>query len=75
MSTAEEMEAGRKRNEYFASPGATRPQSKPDLTGKRSGANDLAKNVADFLRRFPNGPAQAFVCWPGPWHQARNAAE
>ena len=33
MSTAEEMEAGGKRSQYFANPGANRPQPMPDPTG------------------------------------------
>ena len=33
-----EIEAGRKRSEYWANPGASRPQPKPDPTGKSSGA-------------------------------------
>ena len=37
MSTAEDMEAGRKQSEYWANPGASRPQPKPDPTGKGSG--------------------------------------
>ena len=35
MSTTEEIEAGRKQSEYWANPGASRPQPKSDPTGKR----------------------------------------
>jgi hypothetical protein len=38
MSTAEEMEAGRKRSRYWANPGASSPQTKPDPSGEDSGA-------------------------------------
>ena len=34
VSTAEEIEAGRKQSEYWANPGASRPQPKSDPTGK-----------------------------------------
>ena len=51
MGTAEEMEAGRKRSQYFASLGATRPQPKPDLSDQGSGIatkNDGTTNVIPF---------------------------
>ena len=44
MSTAEEMEAGRKQSDYWANPGARRPQPKPDPTGKGSGVAPRKNN-------------------------------
>jgi hypothetical protein len=52
MSTAEEMASGAKQNEYWANPGASRPQSKPDAVTKISAQ---AKNTATG----PTGPTGA----------------
>ena len=46
MSTTDEIEAGRKRSEYWANPGANRPQTKPDPTGKGSGAVPVETGLA-----------------------------
>ena len=51
MSTAEEMEAGRKRSEYFANLGTSRPHPKPNPTGEGSVAPQRAKRRLD--QRYP----------------------
>lgn len=52
MSTAEEMEAGRRQSEYWANPGARRPQLKSSLAGEGRGVaprkNDGTTNVVAF---------------------------
>ena len=53
MGTAEEMEAGRKQSEYWANPGANRPQSKPDPTGK--GSSVAARKNDNVIPFGPTG--------------------
>ncbi|HUZ32122.1 MAG TPA: VapE domain-containing protein [Xanthobacteraceae bacterium] len=54
MSTAEEMEAGRKRSEYFANLGNSRPQLKSNPTGEDSGVAPRITNGANNV--IPIGP-------------------
>ncbi len=51
MSTAEEMDAGRKRRRDWANPGASSPQTKPDLSGQGSGIAAM-KNGRPTLSRL-----------------------
>lgn len=45
MGTAEEMEAGRKRSRYWANPGASSPQTKPDPSDAESSALPIDTGV------------------------------
>ena len=67
MSTAEEMEAGRKRSQYFASPGTRRPHPMSTATGEGSGVaptkNDGTTNVIPF---GPTGNTDV-QCGGGVW--------
>ena len=55
MSTSEEMEAGRKQSQYFANPGASRPQPKTDASGKGSGVT-APKKPNDAPAGIPPSP-------------------
>ena len=54
MSTAEEMDAGRKRRRDWANPGASSPQTKPDLSGQGSGIAAM-KNGTNVIPFGPTG--------------------
>ena len=79
MSTADEIEAGRKRSQYWANPGASRSQAKPDSTGESRGVVPVETGIGTAgTTKQPQGerinPEVGSPNEPVPAHPAASVA-